>query len=138
MKQSEFKKRHDPELGRFTRQHIYGEGVMDVFKNIGAKVFGQTLKKAAKTAATKALTTAATKTGEHVGKKASDKIISMLSKSKTPKKVTFDEPMTQAKKTGEEIAKILSASKPVTTQKPKPMTQEERYQRLGLILSEDD
>ena len=30
-------------------QHIYGEGVMDVFKNIGAKVIGQTLKKAAKT-----------------------------------------------------------------------------------------
>ena len=45
MKQSEFKKRYDPELGRFTRQHIYGEGVMDVFKNIGANVFGQTLKK---------------------------------------------------------------------------------------------
>ena len=51
MKQSEFKKRYDPELGRFTRQHIYGEGVMDVFKNIGSKVFSQTLKKAAKTAA---------------------------------------------------------------------------------------
>ena len=138
MKISEFKKRYDPELGRFTRQHIYGEGVMDVFKNIGAKVFGQTLAKAAKTAASKAVTTAATKTGENVGKKASDKIISMLSKSKTPKKVTFDEPIAQAKKSGEEIAKILSASKPVTTQKPKPMTQEERYQRLGLILSEDD
>ena len=85
MKQSEFKKRYDPKLGRFTRQHIYGEGVTDVFKNIGSKVFGQTLKKAAKTAATKAVTTAATKTGEHVGKKAGDKIISMLSKSKISK-----------------------------------------------------
>ena len=137
MKQSEFKKRYDPELGRFTRQHIYGEGVMDVFKNIGAKVFGQTLKKAAKTAANKAITTAATKTGEHVGKKAGDKIISMLSKSKTPKKVTFDEPITQAKKTGEEIAKILMNNKPVTTQKPKPMTQQDRYQQLGLIFSDE-
>ena len=134
MKQSEFRKRYDPELGKFTRQHIYGEGVMDVFKNIGAKVFGQTLKKAAKTAASKAVTTAATRTGEHVGKKAGDKIISMLSKSKTPKKVTFDEPV--AKKTGEEIAKILMNSKPVTTQKP-PMTQQEINQRLGLILSDD-
>ena len=66
MRQSDFKYKYDPELGRFTRQHIYGEGVMDVFKNIGAKVIGQTLKKAAKTAATKAVTTAATKTGEHV------------------------------------------------------------------------
>ena len=134
MKQSEFKKRYDPELGRFTRQ-IYGEGVMAVFKNIGAKVFGQTLKKAAKTAASKAVTTAATKTGEHVGKKAGDKIISMLSKSKTPKKVTFDEPITQAKKTGDTIAKVLMTNTPVTVSKP--MTQQDRYQQLGLILSDD-
>ena len=137
MRQSEFKKRYDPELGRFTRQHIYGEGVMDVFKNIGAKVIGQTLKKAAKTAATKAVTTAATKTGEHVGKKAGDKIISMLSKSKTPKKVTFEETMTNAMKPGEEIVKIVSKhSTPVSTQKPKYMTQEIN-QRLNSILSDD-
>ena len=45
---------------------------MDVFKNIGSKLFGKTMKHAAKTAATKAITTAATKTGEHVGKKAGD------------------------------------------------------------------
>ena len=91
MRQSEFKNKYDPELGRFTRQHIHGEGVMDVFKNIGSKILGKTIKQAAKTAATKAVTTAATKTGEHVGKKAGDKIIQMLSKSSTPKKVTFDE-----------------------------------------------
>ena len=130
MKQSEFKKRYDPELGRFTRQHIYGEGVMDVFKNIGSKVFGQTLAKAAKTAATKAVTTAATKTGEHVGEKAGDKIIKFLTRKKrthAPKKVTFDESITQAKKTGDTIAKTVS----------KPMTQQDRYQQPGLILSDD-
>ena len=55
---------------------------MDVFKNIGTKVIGQTLKKAAKIAATKAVTTAATKTGEHVGEKAGDKIIKFLTKKK--------------------------------------------------------
>ena len=136
MRQSEFKTRYDPELGRFTRQHIYGEGVMDVFKNIGSKVIGQTLKKAAKTAASKAVTTAATKTGEHVGKKAGDKIIQMLSKSKTPKKVTFEETVTNAMKPGDTIAKILSGSTPVTTQKP--MSQQEINQRLNLVLSEDD
>ena len=64
---------------------------MDVFKNNGSKLFGKTMKKAAKTAATKVITTAATKTGEHVGKKAGDKIIQMLSKNSTPKTVTFDE-----------------------------------------------
>ena len=130
MKQSEFKKRYDPKLGRFTRQHIYGEGVMDVFKNIGSKVFSQTLKKAAKTAADKAITTAASKTGEHVGKKAGDKIISMLkTKNKKPKKVSFDGLITQGKKAGEDINKILNTSK--------PMSQQDRYQQLGLILSDD-
>ena len=140
MRQSEFKKRYDPELGRFTRQHIYGEGVMDVFKNIGAKVIGQTRKKAAKTAATKAVTTAATKTGEHVAEKAGDKIIKFLTRKKrndASKKVTFDEPITQAKKTGEEIVKILSSSTPTTIQKPKSMTQQEINQRLNSILSDD-
>ena len=115
MRQSEFKKRYDPELGRFTRQHIYGEGVMDVLKNIGSKVFNQTLKKAAKTAATKAITTAATKTGEHVGEKAGDKIIEFLwrkKKTSKPKNVTFSLP---------------SAS----------LSQQDRYQQLGRILSDD-
>ncbi|MCV6599782.1 MAG: hypothetical protein OIF36_04850 [Alphaproteobacteria bacterium] len=80
MRQSEFKKKYDPELGRYTKQHIYGEGVMDVFKSFGSKLFGKTMKKAAKTTSTKAITTAATKTGEHVGKMAGDKIIEKLSK----------------------------------------------------------
>ena len=115
MKRSELKKRYDPELGRFTRQHIYGEGVMDVFKNIDSKVFNQTLKKAAKNAATKAITTAATKTGEHVGEKAGDKIIEFLSRKKKtqkPKKVRFEEPVNS-------------------------MSQQDRYQQLGRILSDD-
>ena len=112
---------------------------MDIFKNIGSKVIGQTLKKAAKTAATKAVTTAATKTGEHVGKKAGDKIIQMLSKSSTPKKVRFDETVSTAVRPGEEIVKILlKSSAPLLTQKPKPrMTQDDINQRLNLILSED-
>ena len=90
-RQSEFKMKLNPELGRYTRQHIYGEGMMDVFKSVGSKLFGKTVKAAAK----KAVTAAATKTGEHVGKKAGDKIVQMLSKgtpSRKPpvKKVTFN------------------------------------------------
>ena len=95
MRKLEFKMRFDPELGRYTRQHIYGEGMMDVFKTVGKKIFGKTMKKAAKKGVEKALTSAATKTGEHVGKKAGDKIVQMLSKgtpSRKPpaKKVTFN------------------------------------------------
>ena len=48
MRKSEFKKKLDPELGRYTRQHIYGEGITDVFKSVGSKLFGKTMKKAAK------------------------------------------------------------------------------------------
>ena len=81
-RQSEYKKRLDPELGRYTRQHIYGEGITDVFKSIGSKIFGKTMKKAAKKGVEKALTSAATKTGEYAGKKAGDKIVQMLSKGK--------------------------------------------------------
>ena len=91
MRQSEFKMKLDPELGRYTRQHIYGEGMMDVFKSFGSKLFRKTVKSAVKKGAKKAVTAAATKTGEHVGKKAGDKIVQTLSKSKnTPPKVTFN------------------------------------------------
>ena len=97
MRQSEFKMKLDPELGRYTRQHIYGEGMMDVFKSVGKKIFGKTMKKAAKKSGEKVLTMAATKTGEHAGKKAGDKIVQMLSKGEVKstrnppaKKVTFN------------------------------------------------
>ena len=84
-RQTEFKKKLDPELGRYTKQHIYGEGF---FNSVGKAIFGQTMKKAAKEGIQKAATTAATKTGEHVGKKAGDKIIQMLRKKPTAKKPT--------------------------------------------------
>ena len=87
-RQSEFKMKLDPEMGKFTRQHIYGEGITDIFKSVGSKLFGKTMKKTAKKGVEKALTTAATKTGEHAGKKAGDKIVQMLSKGVSPKKPT--------------------------------------------------
>ena len=81
-RQSEFKMRFNPELGRYTKQHIYGEGITDVFKSFGSKLFGKTMKKAAKKGVEKAVTSAATKTGEYAGKKAGDKIVKMLSKER--------------------------------------------------------
>ena len=114
MRKSEFKKKLDPELGRYTRQHIYGEGITDVFKSVGSKLFGKTMKKAAKKGVEKAVTAAATKTGEHVGKKAGDKIVQMLSKggvapSRKPpaKKVTFK--TTPKKMSQQEINKRVNA-----------------------------
>ena len=37
MRQSEFKKKYDPDTGKYTRQHIYGEGIMDSVKSFLAK-----------------------------------------------------------------------------------------------------
>ena len=113
MRKSEFKMRFDPELGRYTRQHIYGEGMMDVFKSFGSKLFGKTMKKAAKKGVEKAVTAAATKTGEHVGKKAGDKIVQMLSKEKAAptKKVTFNknvETIPSEKELNQSLINLLS------------------------------
>ena len=33
MRQSEFKKKYDPEMGKYTKQHIYGEGIIDSVKS---------------------------------------------------------------------------------------------------------
>ena len=111
MRQSEFKKKLDPELGRYTRQHICGEGMMDVFKSVGKKLFGKTVKSAVKKGAKKAVTAAATKTGEHVGKKAGDKIVQMLSKSNNKPKVTFNknvETIPSEKELNQSLINLLS------------------------------
>ena len=111
MRQSEFKKKLDPELGRYTRQHICGEGMMDVFKSVGKKLFGKTVKSAVKKGAKKAVTAAATKTGEHVGKKAGDKIVQMLSKSNNKRKVTFNknvETIPSEKELNQSLINLLS------------------------------
>ena len=84
MRQPEFKKRYDVKMGRYVKKYIYGEGITDVFKTIDRKLFGKTVKEAAKSATKKAVQTAATKTGEYAG----DEIIQLLSKknknTKTP------------------------------------------------------
>ena len=126
MRQSEFKKKLDPELGRYTRQHIYREGITDVFKSFGSKLFGKTMKKAAKKGVEKAVTSAATKTGEPVGKKAGDKIVQMLTKSNKTRKVTFN-------KNVETIPNGWFPQNPPA--KKRKMTQQEINQRVNSILS---
>ena len=101
-RQSELKRRYDPEIGRYVKKHIHsgeihGKGLMDIFKSVGSKLFGKTAKEIAKKAATTAATKAATKTAEHLGNKAGDRIIQLLSK-KQPEQQTIskaaERPMT--------------------------------------------
>ena len=75
MRQSEFKKKYDPVTGRYTRKHIYGEGIMDTVKSfIGKK---PTKKKVAFAPPPKPTPSSATK-------KAGDKIVKMLSGKNPP------------------------------------------------------
>lgn len=98
MRQSEFKMKFDPELGHFTKQHIYGEGVRSFIKNKLSK------KKSPAPAGSidkKLVAEAAALKVQQKNKKAGDEIAKLLSKekhqSKAPartavKKVTFKEP----------------------------------------------
>ena len=122
MSKSEFKMRYDPEIGRYVKKHIHneeihGEGLKDIFRSVGSKLFGKTSKKLATKAATKAAKVAATKTGEHLGNKAGDKIVQLLSK-KQPKKQTVQQtiseeterPLTDAE-IAERVNQLISGGK---------------------------
>jgi len=111
MRQCEFKKRYDPDMDMYVTKHIHGEGIGDIFKAVGRKLFGKT----AKTVAKKAATTAATKTGEYAGKKAGNKIVELLSKKKT--------------KTPSPLKEALNVSK------PEELTAQEVNDRVNQILS---
>ena len=116
-RQNEFKMRYDPEIGRYVKKHIHtgeihGEGLMDIFKSVGSKLFGKTAKEIAKKAATTAATKAATKTGEHLGNKAGDKIVQLLSK-KQPKQQTIqpvDQPLTDFE-IAQRVNRLISGGK---------------------------
>ena len=125
-RQSEYKKKFNPETGKFIRQHIHGEGYkLDILKSISKKVFGQTVKNAAAKGATKAMTEASIKTGDYVGKKAGDKIVKLLSKEKKPKSTPKKEkPKSTPKK-----------EKPKSTPKNVKQTKKELDQRLNNLLS---
>ena len=79
MRQSEFKKKYDPDTGRYTRKHIYGEGIMDSVKSFLGKK--PTRKKVTFAPPPKPAPPTATK-------KAGDKIVKMLSSGKPAPKMT--------------------------------------------------
>ena len=120
MRQCELKKRYDPDLDMYVTKHIEGEGITDVFKAVGKKLFGKTAKSIAKTAAKSAATKAATKTGEYAGKKAGDKIVELLSRKNTKTPSLQMEP---------------SISIPPSLSKSNELTAQEVNDRVNQILS---
>ena len=39
MRQCEFKKRYDPDMDMHVGKHVYGEGIGNIFKSVGKKLF---------------------------------------------------------------------------------------------------
>ena len=108
MRQCEFKKCYDPNLDMYVTKHIYGEGISDVVKAVGSKIFRRTAKKVAESATKKA----ATATGEYAGKKGGDKIVELLRKNKTTNSSVLMEPKElTAQEVNERVNQILSGGK---------------------------
>ena len=134
MRQSEFKRKYDPDTGKYVKKHIYGEGIMDSVKSFFRKPIP---KKPPPPKPTRKKVTFDSNPKE---KKAGDKIVKLLSRENPPstkkppppkptrKKVTFDS-NPKEKKAGDKIVKLLSRENPTTKTKHK-MTEKEYNQYL--------
>ena len=120
MRHCEFKKRYDPRLGKYVKKRVYGEGISDVFKAVGSKIFGRTAKKAAESAAKSATKKAVIATSEYAGKKAGDKIVELLSNNKTTTPSVMIEP---------------SLTKQQSLSEPNVLTAQEVNDRVNQLLS---
>ena len=99
MRQSEFKKKYDPDTGKFSRNHIYGEGIMDSVKSFLGKK--PTKKKVTFAPPPKPTPTAS--------KKAGDKIVKMLSGENPPSRKTNNRKMSQ-QEINNRVLQIMSGS----------------------------
>ena len=99
MRQSEFKKKYDPDTGKYTRKHIYGEGIMHSVKSFLGKK--PTRKKVTFAPPPKPTPTAT--------KKAGDKIVKMLSNENPSPSCKKQSPMSQ-QEINNKVLQILSGS----------------------------
>ena len=122
MRQSNFERRYDPYMCKYVVEEIYngttyGEGMSDVLKSVGKRIFGRTGKKLAKKAASKA----ATATGEYAGRKGGEKIVELLSRNGTTVPPVIMEPT---------VPPVT-----VSASEPKKLTPDEINERVNMILS---
>ena len=80
LRQSEFKRKFNPEMGKYVKQHIYGEGIMDTVKYFFKKPTPK--KPPPKPTVQKKVTFNPNTIVKE--KKAGDKIVKLLSNEKTP------------------------------------------------------
>ena len=116
------KRRYYPTIDRYVKKdihtgEIYGEGLMDIFKSVGRKLFSKTAKDIAKKGAKSATKKAVTKVGEHIGNRAGEKIVQLLQKKqpiqqtiKQPPKNTTSEPLTDFE-IAQRVNRLISGGK---------------------------
>jgi len=80
MRQSEFKRKYNPELGKYTKQHIYGEGIMDTVKSFFKPTKNQSKPKVIPKPPKKVRFDLSSPND----KKAGDKIVKLLSSESAP------------------------------------------------------
>ena len=88
MRQSEFKRKYDPEIGKYTKQHIWGEGIMDSVKSF----FKPTPKPKPPPKPPKKVTF---EPSSFADKKAGDKIVKILSRENPPTNKKTSRKMTE-------------------------------------------
>ena len=123
IRQSEFKKRYDHDMGKFSRKHIFGSGVMDTVKSfLGKKP-------------TKKVSFATPPVRDNPRESLRDLTRESLREAVPPTKPTTNN---TNKNAGDKIVKLLSGENPSrkknTRQSPK-MTQQEINNRVLQIMS---
>ena len=78
MRQSEFKKKYNPELGKYVKQHIYGEGIVDTLRSF----FKPSSKSRKPPQPPKKVNFVPTTSSAN--KKSGDKIVNLLSRESPP------------------------------------------------------
>lgn len=73
---------YDLNLDVYVIKYIYGEGISDIFKLIGRKIFGKIIKKVVKSVVKSVVKKVVIVISEYVGKKVGDKIVEFLNKNK--------------------------------------------------------
>ena len=122
MNKSMLKRRYDPTIGRYVKKDIntgkiYGEGLMDIFKSVGKKLFSKTAKNIVKKGAKSTTTKAVTKVGEHIGNRAGEKIVQLLQKKQPMQqtlqkatKHTINQPLTDFE-IAQRVNRLISGGK---------------------------
>ena len=112
MRQSEFLKKYNPEMGKYAKQHIYGEGIMDTVKSF----FKPTQKNPKPPPRPPKKVRFDLPSSSAVNKKSGDEIVKLLSRenspsTKPPRKIVRQAPKMSQQEINNRVLQIMSGGK---------------------------